>query len=345
MRRESRRPGSSACRLVVVALLAGALQLCGEATTASAAGATASGGERAGVWPAYSKRCRGAAATTPGRRCARTRAVTPTPEEALLTPNVVCESAAAGDDQFAQCTYGVDPAQATGTLGVIGDSHAAHWRGAIDLVARARGWHVIEFARPHCPFTLTATTQSFGSFCVPYNQQLLDYLARHPEISTVITSVNHFVNMVQAPGQSKGDAKFQGHLAAFKALPASVSRVIVIRDNPQQPIETSACVEDAMAKRLFAGPRCKVPRARAMRRDYQVEAARALGTPRFTVANLTRRFCDRHFCFPVIGGVLVNKDQDHLGQLYVRTLAPFLLDVVNRAVPPPLGAPLPVIAG
>lgn len=341
----SRRPGSAA-RLVTRGLLAAAVAITGLSGATGTAGATAAAtASPQGMWPAYSKRCRGAAATTPGRRCARTRAVSPTPSEALLTPNVVCQSSAAGDDQFGQCTYGVPAAGALATVGVIGDSHASHWRGAIDAVAKARGWHVIEFARPHCPFTLTPTTQSFAAFCVPYNRQLIEFLGRHPEITILFASVNHFVNMELAPGQTKGQAKLEGHLAAFRALPASVQRVIVIRDNPQQPLETAACVETAMAARAFAGERCKVPRGRAIRADYQVEAARTLGAPRFTVANLTRRFCDRRYCFPVIGGVLVNKDQDHLGQRYVLSLAPFLLDAANAAVPPAAGTPVPVIGG
>ena len=65
---------------------------------------------------------------------------------------------------------------------------------------------------------------------------------------------------------------------------------------------------------------------RRLTRDPAADAARATG--RETV-DLTRQFCGRRRCYPVIGGALVHKDTDHLTQVFARTLGPFL----DRAVP------------
>ncbi|HEX4719724.1 MAG TPA: hypothetical protein VH300_14445, partial [Thermoleophilaceae bacterium] len=55
-----------------------------------------------------------------------------------------------------------------------------------------------------------------------------------------------------------------------------------------------------------------------------------LGAPRFETIDLNRFFCDRRWCYPVIGGALVQKDLHHLTAVFVRTLGPFFLDAVRR---------------
>ena len=66
-----------------------------------------------------------------------------------------------------------------------------------------------------------------------------------------------------------------------------------------------------------------------VRPDPLVIAARRIGT-RVQVINLKRFQCSQHRCFPVVGGVLVHKDIDHLTQLFATTLGPYLLRAYNR---------------
>jgi hypothetical protein len=46
--------------------------------------------------------------------------------------------------------------------------------------------------------------------------------------------------------------------------------------------------------------------------------------------DLTRLFCDRHRCYPVVGGALVYRDAEHLTPVYAATLGPFLLHELGR---------------
>ena len=39
---------------------------------------------------------------------------------------------------------------------------------------------------------------------------------------------------------------------------------------------------------------------------------------------MTRFICDRRWCYPVIGGALVYKDDNHLTEVFARTLGPYL---------------------
>jgi hypothetical protein len=40
--------------------------------------------------------------------------------------------------------------------------------------------------------------------------------------------------------------------------------------------------------------------------------------------DMTRFFCDRGPCYPVIGGALVLRDQNHMTEAFSRTLGPYL---------------------
>jgi hypothetical protein len=73
--------------------------------------------------------------------------------------------------------------------------------------------------------------------------------------------------------------------------------------------------------------------------DAEVAAARRLRARGARVVDLTRYFCNRRRCLPVVGGVLVHKDVDHLTQLFAATLGPFLLHRIDRYADLPAGAP------
>jgi len=267
-------------------------------------------------------RCYGAASRDAAKPCVNhqlDRRVTPTPEDAAITPNVACTPQGVED----ACAVGA----ATGeTVAVLGDSHAAHWRAAMDYVGKQQGWHVLEFARPHCPFSFAvpASTEAGAADCVPYNQRLIAWLQANPGVTKVFVS-----NNARLPMAVRGiDYRLDGDSKALAALPASVQQVYVLRDPPTDRATSHACVEKAMARRQTF-TRCAVPRKRALVRDPTLESAMraARGVP----IDLTRFFCSTSLCFPVVGGVLVHKDQDHLTQDFSATLGPYILRAVNAA--------------
>jgi hypothetical protein len=264
-------------------------------------------------------RCYGAASRDPEKRCVNRsleRKVTPTPEQATITPNVACTP----QGELDACSVG--PASGEPVV-IVGDSHAAHWRAAMEVVARRKRWRVLEFARPHCPFSFAspAPTEAGASDCVGYNQRVIGYLAAHPEITRVFVS-----NNARLPMARRGIAyRLEGDTAALRALPSSVRDVWVIRDPPTDRATSHDCVDRSLrSKRSFK--RCAVPRKRALVRDPTVESALRLSRH---VIDLTPFFCSSRSCFPVVGGVLVHKDQDHLTQDFARTLGRYVLRAVD----------------
>jgi hypothetical protein len=135
---------------------------------------------------------------------------------------------------------------------------------------------------------------------------------------------------VSPHGQSAAPAKGACLTRAWAALPASVKHIVVIRDVPLIHSDTLECVERAIARHRDAGTTCAIRRSSAIHRDPDVIAAERLHSRRVQVVDLTRFFCDREWCYPVVGGVLVFRDiYAHLTSVFATTLGPFLLEQVN----------------
>jgi hypothetical protein len=112
----------------------------------------------------------------------------------------------------------------------------------------------------------------------------------------------------------------------WQKLQRSVTRVVVIRDTPATRPDVLSCVSHA----LFPQLTCALPEAVALPPDPAAAAAAQLGAPRFQTVDLTGFFCDGTSCFPVVGGVLVYLDSNHLTPRFVTTLAPYLDAQLHR---------------
>jgi peptidoglycan/LPS O-acetylase OafA/YrhL len=281
-------------------------------------------------------RCFGAAARDPLRRPCHNprlaRAVAPTPIEAPKLDNAPC-TMVERHSRLQVCAFGAAPSTARATVAVVGDSHASHWRPALSAVAKAEHWRALSLTRTGCPFSeaIPAVREPARSHCTQWNRQVREWFARHPEVTTVFATAHAGAAVVGGPGEDQFAAQRDGYARALSELPRSVRHTIVIRDTPTMRGATLACVQDALDKDVPAGPACAVARTRALRRDPAVAAA-STRTPRLAHIDLTRTFCDARRCYPVIGGALVYKDEDHLTPTFAATLAPLLHRAVDRAL-------------
>lgn len=286
--------------------------------------------------PVPPPRCHGAAARDPARPCenpALRRTVSPLPGDAVVTPDAPCRPQRS-PGEIDVCTFGTPAAKATATVALLGDSHASHWRAALARVARSRGWHVVSLTKDSCPFTLATprVSEEAKQRCAEWNAGVLRWLAKRPGITTVFTSAHTGARIVRTRGRNQLDTKVEGHLDAWAALPSSVRRIVVLRDVPPHPARTADCVTAAAAARKDAGKLCAVPR-RTLLADPQAVAARTLPRTRVRVVDVTPVLCGAKVCYPVIGGVLVNKDTNHLTRRFSATLAPFVTRVTDGFVP------------
>lgn len=283
------------------------------------------------------QRCFGAASRDPERRCINRDlflTVVPTPTEARTGQNSPCMPVDRTEALY-PCVFGTPPDEAVKTIALVGDSHAGHWRAALDVVARQRRWHGISLTQTGCPMT-HATPILKGrqrDDCLAYNRALKPWLEDHPQVSAVFTS-QHGGKVVRPPGQSQYTAQVDGFVRAFEDLPPSVEDMIVIRGTPWSTFRAPACIDEAVADGRRPDRACALPRRRALRRDLAAVAGTLTGDPRVKVLDLTRFMCGRKRCFPVVGGALVHKDTGHITQTFSRTLGPYLGRYADRVMAP-----------
>jgi hypothetical protein len=282
--------------------------------------------------PAHARpRCFGAAARDPLHPCANPAlrlSVLPSPALAPLQPGSPCTPVRAVD-LVEPCAFGAPAGTERGAVALIGDSHAAHWRSALAVVARARGLRAYAITRDSCPFSTAGRelAEPYRSQCERWKRELPAWLADHPWIHTVFLA-----QLTRDVADQPFAAAMASYEDARQTLPPSVERIVVIRDSPEARYDTLTCVGRALARRVPAGPACAVPRRAALLADPAAAAAEQLGSGRVRSVDLTSFFCGPSRCFPVVGGVLVYKDENHLTPLFAQTLGPYLLRAVRGMV-------------
>jgi hypothetical protein len=282
---------------------------------------------------AATPRCFGAAARAPGKPCVNPKlrlTVTPSPDDAVLEPSAACAPVKSATPP-ARCAFGVSKARARATVALVGDSHAVHWRAALEHVFRVHRWRGITLYRSQCPFTAARTSlpEPDGSGCEQWKRDTLTYLQQHPEIGTIFVSGNTGAGVVVPSGQNRFEVKTAGYVAAWTGLPSTIGHIVVLRDPPHNRQTTAACVQRAIDRHKPPGTTCEVPIATALAPDPALEAAKRLNSPRVQAIDLTPFMCDAEDCFPVIGGALVHKDVGHISATFSTTLGPYLLREVD----------------
>jgi hypothetical protein len=283
--------------------------------------------------PVTQRPCFGAASRDAAKPCpdpALRGRVFPAPADALLEPNAPCLPSGRTELLY-PCEFGVRPVAYGGlgaTIALVGDSHASHWRAAVEVVAAGKRQPAISIARSRCPFidATVALPHRDRIGCRAWNRALKAYLHDHGEITTLFVSARASATFVRARGTSNLETQVRGHMSLWRSLPDTIRHIVVLRDTPRSSAASALCVQrQYTAGRRAAYERCARPRAQALRTDAAVVAARRMRSPRVHAIDLSSFFCDARRCFAVIGGAAVYKDVDHMTTVYARSLGPYLL--------------------
>ena len=121
--------------------------------------------------------------------------------------------------------------------------------------------------------------------------------------------------------------RVDGFAEALGELEKAGKKVLVISDVPRtQGANVPTCLtlhpDDWMA--------CAVPRAEALPGSALAAAVHELDAADVQLVDLTDRFCDTTWCYPVVGDVIVYRDYSHLSADYSLALVPDLRKALDR---------------
>ena len=161
------------------------------------------------------------------------------------------------------------------TVALVGDSHAAHWFPAIELLARQRGWRLVPFTKFSCVFVdmriWSPRLKREYTECEAWRERVVDRLvALRPDL-VIVASAQELPVVLD----SDDDPELQGAAVArlIKRIPGEVA---IIVDTPRSDHDVPAC----LAKHRKAIERCTTTRSAAFGWRYrrrEAEAARLTG--------------------------------------------------------------------
>jgi SGNH domain (fused to AT3 domains) len=274
------------------------------------------------------KPCFGAAARDPARPCDNPSlhySARPSPAWAPLELNAPCHPLAYTHVPRV-CWFAHRRKGSSATVALLGDSHASSWRSSVAVLARSRRWHALTIRRSSCPFNeaLRTSPPKESASCAQWVHATIRWFGKHPEIHTLLVTASAYSGVVTPDGEDPYTVAVDGYRAALAALPATIRRVIVLRDTPRAAVGTLDCVARALRAHQDLTGMCPLARDEALAPDPGAEAAQQLGAPRFQVIDLSDFFCDPDTCHPVVGGALVYKDISHMTTVFGTSLGPYL---------------------
>lgn len=230
--------------------------------------------------------------------------------------------------QLRTCVFGARKARTS--VALIGNSHAAQWLPAVELIAAQEGWRVTTYFASQC--ALADVVQGFrpasaGQACLAWSRAVVDRVT-HSDVDLVLIS-NKLSRGVPGLDLAASAVRFRsGYERVLRGLLQGGVPIVGIRDTPSPAFPVPAC--------LAAHPHdyraCDGLRSVWLPTEPLVGAVAAVRDPRVVLADLTDRICEGKTCTAVVGGVPVYFDLSHLTATYARTLAPFLRATIVEAL-------------
>jgi hypothetical protein len=207
------------------------------------------------------------------------------------------------------------------TIALWGDSHAAQWFTAVEAMATTRGWRLLSLTQGGCPF-LEVEVYNVGAdavftHCAPWRADVRRYL-REESVDVVLVSQYYALRSADDRRAIPPSAWQEQLPPLLDGLRADGIVPIVLGDTPDPEVATPACVADNREQVLACAPPADDARATeidALIRSIAVERDVSFFEPR-------RLLCDTARCPPIVGDLLVYRDENHLTDTFVEWLGP-----------------------
>jgi hypothetical protein len=219
------------------------------------------------------------------------------------------------------CVFG--DLHATRAIALVGDSKAAQWFSALEPLARTRHLRLFTFTKSAC--TAASVTVWSGALGRPYREcdswrqaVLARIAAIHPALVVVSDDRLYELDIGgrPVPVANQSASWDAGLRTTLRRLRATSGGVVLLSDTPRSRFNTPACL---LAHLRDAGA-CATPRSQAIdprRLAADAADAKAAGV---RVVDPTRWVCPADPCPPIIGSLLVDREQDHLTAAFVISL-------------------------
>ncbi len=234
------------------------------------------------------------------------------PEDRLPELSGECNQSMVGSE-VVECEFGAAAEDAEREVVMYGASKIWHWFPAMRRVAQDRDWHLTTYIKNACLITPTQPNDTDDRYvsCNAWNEKVTERIVdRQPDMVFVMGS-----RIGYDPVET-----FPDYAERWKEFTSVGIEVAAIRDTPSPRFDIPTCVDVHGA----GDAECEVERS-----SYYPDAS---AFARWEVPegvhkiDLIDFICGATICSPVVGNVLVYRDDAHLTASYARTLAEPLED-------------------
>jgi peptidoglycan/LPS O-acetylase OafA/YrhL len=207
-------------------------------------------------------------------------------------------------------------------IALFGDSHAAQWFPAVERFAADHGYSVQVFTKSACPAADVTVIRDGVTYdaCDAWRQ---DVIATMNEDPPDMVAVSGFANVDFENGEATAsDAWGRGLATTLSAIDAPT---VVLADTPAMGSTPAICLSANLAQ-TEACAKPVIETIDAAIREAENNAATAEGA---LYVDLLDYFCTAE-CAPVIGDILVYRDDNHITSAFSAALSPALADALNQ---------------
>lgn len=215
-----------------------------------------------------------------------------------------CFTSGSKNSKLKECSYGVTE-NPEHVLALVGGSHSGHWFPALEEIAEELNMRIDVYNKDACRFTDGDFDGALPEACVAWNETLHQRLMEDPPDLIFTTATVNSEPTVP-----------QGYIDKWKQF-EGVAEVFAVRDNPRMEVDPLLCLDTSTVED------CSVPRSEALSAVAPWENMEDI-PGNVTFADMSEYFCADDVCSPVVGNVIVYRDEHHLTTLYSETMGPAL---------------------
>lgn len=237
-----------------------------------------------------------------------------------------------------ECAAG--DANSSTTVALIGDSRAAMFNPAFQLIADQRQWRLEMMSKAACPIVELPLTRRFNGLaerfqrCAQWRDEVMTRLGEErPQLIVISLARGYGANgtgIWKPEGFEFFDkAWIAGLNSTVRELGDLGAEVLVLGPTPD-PVTS---IPDCLAAHLDDARACAASQDQnSLSRSGVAAEALAVETAGGRYADLTELFCADGQCPPIVGDTMVYFDAGHITREYARFLAPALGALSDRAL-------------
>lgn len=252
-----------------------------------------------------------------------------------VLPNDTCLVTYA-DPNVREC-FGGDEKSNTEVV-LFGDSKAAQWFPALNLVAQKNAWKLVSLVKASCPaVTVTVYNPALRrnvQECDEWRNSAIGRIAERKPLLVVMSSSTGYIRDTGGGGEFGRLTNRQWEEGTSRTLSGIGTHkipVLLIRDSPNESINTPVCLSRATAHSWYPIAECTTDARQALDDGIRNLELRTISRfPNASYADFSAVLCPNGRCTPTLDGMVVYRDRSHLTFAMSQALAPGLNEQVAR---------------